>query len=378
MRCYDCGREPNGQGVAIRQTDDAVGFAGLVSCGRIWLCPVCNAKVMARRAVEIGAVLVWAESQGFHVIWGSLTCQHDRSSDLSALLEIQREAWRHVVQSRTWSKQNNATAMVAHSHDETCDHDCNRKKDTVLLSTPGRVGYIRASEITVSQAHGWHPHFHPLIFFRGTKRAAQAFAGEVVALWVDGVKSAGGFAQHHGAQQLRVITNAYEALSGYVTKSTYDAARLPLELVWSQGKTARRGRVAKTVPHWTLLAEVDLDLVDGGRGAGLEAPHLWSELEEATHLHRMIAWSRGLRTFAGLGDERTDEEIAEEEIGTADDTVALITPDGWRTIRDLPAVLALLLATLEVSGAPALRSLLDAHGVEYLTDWSFRPQRESV
>jgi hypothetical protein len=52
-RCYDCGRESvqvGGQ-VGVRLTDGGVvGFAGLSSCGAAWLCPVCNAKVMAERA----------------------------------------------------------------------------------------------------------------------------------------------------------------------------------------------------------------------------------------------------------------------------------------------------------------------------------------
>lgn len=332
---------------------------------------------MARRAIEIGAALLWAGNTERHVIWGSLTCRHNASSDLEELLRIQREAWRFVVSDRRW-RDAGATATVPHVHagcadDCPLDHDhsgcpasCEKKRDAVLLPRDGRAGYIRAAELTIG-GNGWHPHFHPLIIWQGTAVQAAAFAALVVALWVEGVELAGGEAQRDGAQQLRVVTGVrvYEELSRYVTKATYnsvkpkaviDSQRFALEAVWSQGKTGR-GRDAETVTHWSLLAAI-------ARGEADEAAR-WLELEEATAGHRMITWSRGLRAFAGVGEEVSDEEEAAKEVGTADDTVCFITTDGWYSIRDRPEVLALILATLEAGGWPALRVILDAYRVEY-------------
>lgn len=381
MRCMDCGREPNGTAVAMRRTDEAVvGYAGLVSCGRVWLCPVCNAKVMARRAIEIGAMLTWASVEGLQVIWGSLTVRHNAASSLAQLLDLQRQAWRFVVSSREW-RDDNATRTVEHKHGAersgaACAQPCERKRDTVLLNVPGRVGYIRAAEITIGQ-NGWHPHFHPIILVRGSVEDAELIAASVVKLWVEGVEAAhtvdcenpecdgeeghkGGEARIDGAQQLKVLdpANVYDALGGYVTKATYEPAKLALEAVWSQGKNGR-GRATSTVSHWTLLAEIEAGMADGAQR--------WWELETATKGHRMITWSRGLRSFAGLGQEQLDEEIAAAEVGTKDDTVCYITSEGWRAIRDSPRVLTNLLDMLEI-GWPQLQTALDLHGVEYATE----------
>jgi len=376
--CWDCGRTPtNSDGlVGIRKTaEGVVGYSGVTTCGRIWLCPVCNAKVMARRAVEIGAALTWATVEGLQVIWGSLTVRHNAASSLADLIAMQQDAWRSVVQSRAWSSSS-ASKQVPHVHGEHCDGDdglleysaaCDRKRDTVLLDgVDGRVGYIRASEITIG-ANGWHPHFHPIILFRGTAEEAQSFADDVVTEWLVGVHKAGGEAIREGGQQLRVLTGVevYDELSGYVTKGTYDHARLALEAVWSQGKYGT-GRISGTVSHWTLLADLAEEIVPEGSLAW--ARDRWTQLEEATHGHRMITWSRGLRSFAGLNEKQSsDEEEAAKVVGTRNDTVAVVTAQGWLDLADNPAALGEVLDVLEAGSVEDMIDVLDLWGIGWLS-----------
>lgn len=359
LRCFDCGYATVGDAVAVRLTErdkkPVAGFAGLASCGRIWTCPVCNAKVMAKRALEVGAGITWAIGQGMHILFGSLTVRHNASSDLQYLMNLQRDAWRIVVRSRFWLDAN-ATDTIDHRHDG-CADDCERKRDIVLSNRPGRVGYIRATEITIGR-NGWHPHFHPLIVYRGTEQKAEQFAAKVVRAWVHAVESLGGEARIEGGQQLRRVSgvDVYDALSGYLVKSTYDGAALAFEATWSQGKSGR-GRAHSTASHWTLLHDI--------RNGDYDACERWWQLEEATPGQRMLTWSRGLRAFAGIGDEKTDEAIADEELGSNDDDVCYLTPDGWQAVRGDAALLGAMLSTLEASGWTGLRALLDAYGVEY-------------
>jgi hypothetical protein len=295
---------------------------------------------------------------GLHVVWGSLTARHNAFTKLAGLIEIQTAAWRYVVSSRSW-RSVSATDTLDHVHVEDCGWDCDRKRDTVLSGRDGRVGYIRAGEVTIG-GNGWHPHFHPIILWRGSAEEAQRFADVVVDRWIEGVERAGGEAERNGAQQLRVIggVQIFEELAGYVTKATYEPEKLAFETVWSQGKIGR-GRAKETVSHWSLLAQ----LADGsGR---TEAR--WLELEEATDGHRMITWSRGLRRFAGLMDEKDDEEIAAEEVGTAEDTVAVITAAGWESIWDAPLIMAGLLDQLEEHGMVGLVAFLEEHEIEWTT-----------
>ena len=343
-RCRECGRVTIGPGGlvgvrAIARLGGGItsGYAGLATCGRIWLCPVCNAKVMAYRAIEIGAVLSWAaasDREAF-VIWGSLTCWHKSGDRLDDLIRIQREAWREVMQSKLWISW-------------------------AASQGGNRLGYIRASEITVG-VNGWHPHFHPIIIVTGSRAAASWFAAAIRKLWIEAVGRAGGYASDNDSQKLSVLDSfdAAVGVGGYVTKSQYSPQGLALEAVWSQSKSApgRKPRVVGTLPHWSLLDAA-------GQGLAVEALSWW-ELEEATHGHRMITWSRGLRKLAGLGEEVADDVLAAKEIGSIEDTVCVITPTGWRRVREVRGLQAGILDTLEQSGWLALRDRLDLHGVEW-------------
>lgn len=368
--CRSCGRTSVllGGDVGLRRTEaGVVGFAGLKTCGRIWVCPTCNAKVMAKRAIEIGAGLAWTQASGFNVLWGSLTVRHNAGSDLAKLIEIQTAAWRHIVNSKYW-RSINSTQQISHTHTDSCDPDCDRKRDVILTSKPGRVGYIRASEITIGD-NGWHPHFHPIIIVQGSKEFARAIAKEIIKLWIIGVGLAKGDAldDTFGAQKLTLIDSAvaFDNLGDYVTKATYsgfDPSHLALETVWSQGKTSA-GKVSKTDAHWSLLERVSLNESSGEITAETIR---WWELEEATTGHRMITWSRGLRQFAGIGMEKTDEEEAATEIGDKTDTVCFITREGWHALRDRADLLGLILDVLEHGGWDACRSILDAHNITWV------------
>lgn len=361
QRVKDCGYATHtpGGAVALRHAEGVAGLAGLVTCGRVWLCPVCNSKVMARRALEVGAALSWVISSGHSMLWGALTVQHGPGTPLSGMLGIQRAAWRRVVSSKTWRGMS-STTTVAHSHVDACPWDCDRKTSQVLLPSPGRIGYLRAAEVTTG-ANGWHPHFHPLMVFQGIDTdALERHAAQLRWMWVDEVRRAGGAAENNAAQHLRVVTaaEADEGLAGYLTKATFDGSTVsPLEVVWSQGK-ARASRDTGTSAHWSILHR----LADGE-----PLGPRWREFESSIGQHRALLWSRGLRDFAGVGAEVEDEDVAAAEHGDAEDTVAFISPSGWRTLRERPERVAQVLRVQESMGWAAVRVLLDGWGVQYAT-----------
>ena len=340
--CRECGRVPINKhgavGVRLHKVGGkkSAGFAGLSTCGRIWLCPVCNSKVMASRALEIGVTLAWASANGYSVIWGSLTASHRLGVGLGWLINVQRSSWRRLVSLKPWWSDS-----LAHGGN--------------------RVGYIRAAEITVG-ANGWHPHFHPLIIVKGSYTDAVNTSRWIVREWVAGIKLAGGSAVARDAQQLVVLrpAEAGQALADYVTKARYTPEKLALEAVWSQSKVgARRGRVGATSAHWGLLTAA-------GAGEAVEGLAWW-ELEAATAGHRMIAWSRELRALVGLGVEASDEKIAAATVGDLEDTVCWITPAGWVTVANLPDCASQILDVLEQGGWSALRAFLDLNGVVWVT-----------
>lgn len=382
-----------------------VGFAGLSTCGRVWLCPMCNAKIMAQRAIEIGAVLVWAALNDLYVVWGSLTTHHTRDTRLRkgrwmpadsydvdpgplytrwvldmpdrtsgyrsnldpawGLLDVQTKAWAYLASGREWKSFQAIDYVETDGHPEGCPSDCTTiHRVPVDSGRDGIVGVLRAAELTVG-GNGWHPHFHPIVLVRGSRALAERISTAIVTRWVAGVRRTGHRADNNGAQQMKVLSpeGAHDELAGYVTKATYRPDRLGFEAAWSQGKSTwnkhGKGRAAETLSHWAILADME--------NGDMEHVALWWHLEEATKGHRALTWSRGVRELAGLGDEPTDEDIAAREIGTVEDTVCVITASGWREVRDHPGMLALILDTLSAGGFTALRIVLDSYGIEHMT-----------
>ena len=86
---------------------------------------------------------------------------------------------------------------------------------------------------------------------------------------------------------------------------------------------------------------------------------VWHEYERATKGCQAITWSKGLRQLLAVV-ERTDEEIAAEEIGGED--LAVIHSDDWRRIVQIPGLPSLILDRAERGGLAAVNYLLARHG----------------
>jgi hypothetical protein len=80
----------------------------------------------------------------------------------------------------------------------------------------------------------------------------------------------------------------------------------------------------------------------------------WLTWEKVSHNKRQLTWSRGLREWAGLHVEHTDEEIAAQDMYGEDQLV--IPAESWPAVR---AELADLLDTAEDGGVAAARLWLD-------------------
>ena len=116
-------------------------YSGLQTCGSVWVCPVCAAKIAERRRAEIIAAMAAHNAAGGCVNMLTLTAPHQRGDDLGELLVKQ------------------AKALNAFWND--------RQVKAVLLEM-GTVGQIRALEVTHGRKsprnNGWHPHYHVLLF----------------------------------------------------------------------------------------------------------------------------------------------------------------------------------------------------------------------
>lgn len=318
--------------VHVRKTGEAVGFSGLASCGSVWACPVCNARIQAVRRLEVGTALAWVLGSGGGAAFGAYTLRHHRGSSLDALWRALSKCWQAVA--RDYSVR-------------------------ALRESLGVVGIIRAAEVTYG-ANGWHPHLHPVFLFSRpvSDDAVAALHSAQFAAWSRAADRLGLEAPTLSGQDLHAVTGqtAHRDLADYFTKTTYRPTAEAVGWEMTSTQTKSRSRASDSRTPWDLLDSVRLN----GDADDLD---LWREYEAASKGKRALTWSRGLRTLVGLDVEASDEEIAEQEVGTAADTLFIV--NDWAPVRADARLGAGLLAAVKRGGFNEGRRFCDAHGIEW-------------
>ena len=289
-RVYSCGRHvtDSEQGVTLRLTTQAdgskrAGFSGYQSCGSVWACPVCAQRVQAERSTEVAEGLAAWFAAGGSVEFLTLTVRHERKHGLNAVWDEVGAAWTAMVGHRRWKE---------------------------LVSDLGVQGRLRATEVTYGD-NGWHVHLHVLLFRRPTGRpiVRSAVSEEIWQLWSNAVTRRDMRPSRRHGVDLRAVQGS-DALARYFTKQTYGSESVALEVANSVGKRASMGN---RTPFQVLRDVIGSDVAEGrDPAADLDA---WLDYQRGSKGRRQLVWSRGFRQVLGLGAERTDEEIAADDLG---------------------------------------------------------------
>lgn len=268
-----------------------VGYSGLVTCGSVWACPCCAAKIAQGRADDLGQVLTWATAAGHTVVLLTLTARHHAGQPLRQTWDAIGKAWTGLTKGRPWK---------------------------TITADYGVLGFARALEVTHGD-HGWHPHLHVVLVLEGpVSHGMVRLLGERTwDIWARGLAKKGYTAlRDSGGLDIRVSTEATEQkLAEYFVK------QLAVEATHGHAKQGRkRGRTP---------FQIAADFFATGLVDDLE---LWQEWEQASKGRRQLTWSHDLRTMAGLAEtEATDEELAAADQG--DDDMLQLPDDTWRAIR---------------------------------------------
>lgn len=237
---------------------DRVHYEGLQTCGSVWACPCCGARISETRRDEMNQLLAWARAQGYRVMMLTLTARHGRDDDLAELLDRMKDAKQRWARHRSYRQIK-----------------------------PCMIGSVTATEVTGGGAHGWHPHFHVILVLEGDEDLTSLQDAWLASLRGAGLDGAGAAFQAQGA----------DAAGNYIAK--WGAAE---ELTLSQRKKGR-GRAGRT-PAQLLAASCD----DGDHEAG----ELWREYARVFHGRRQLVWSPGLKALAGIG-EIDDQQAAQDQ-----------------------------------------------------------------
>ena len=260
-------------------------YKRLQTCGSVWHCPVCAAKISERRRAELEAVTALHKAAGGGLALLTLTNSHSRADRLSDLLKAQEHALR-----RFWKD----------------------RASRVLFDSLGVVGLVRAVEVTHGKANGWHPHYHILLFLKAPHSDAQlkAMREKLAQRWIDCCKAAGLPLpdMKHGAD-----------LRGAEWAARY-ASKWGLESEVTKGHI-KKGRGDRATP-WDLLRRA----LAGDQWAGA----LFQEFAHAFKGKRQLFWSSGLKDRYPVED--VDDSVLAAQVEDSAVMLGAFTAGQWRAI----------------------------------------------
>lgn len=373
-RFRKCGRsiQHEAWGVGLRVTPKpeggtVAGFSHLYRCASVWCCPRCSPKIAHARADDLAELLKVATERGCSGTLVTHTIRHRWGQRLEDCWDAVAAGWNAVTSGKQWRSDEAAYGFVLVDDHEFAAVDLppepGRKRRVLKCRECGRSGgehekripWVRVVEATVGP-NGWHVHVHTLLLWKNPgenhDEVAMRVAVRMFLRWQRKVRKLGFDATPKGFDVRGARLQPGNTLHEYFVK-------LSNEITGGHAKLAKgRGRT----PFQVLG-----DIVDAGGESGQfeDDLKLWHEWEKASHGRRQIAWSKGLREWAGLRREKTDQEIADESLETPDGLE--IAPKSWkRELADRPWRQCELLEAAESGGYAAAAAKLDEWGVSYL------------
>jgi hypothetical protein len=257
-------------------------YKGLMTCGSVWSCPICAAKIQERRRQEVEQLTVWMLAHGKSALMVSYTFPHNSDQSLAQLLEWQAHALRRLRTSKGYRKI----------------------KERIAYS-----GMVRSLEVTHGD-NGWHPHTHELLVC-APDVPAQWLQHELTKLWMKACLDVGIPVPDEVAFYRHAVDVTANAAGDYLAKMD-DQTKWGIshELTKSSSKQGRRNG-----SHPFKLA------------SKTSTGHHFIEYVHAMKGKRQLYWSDGLKARVGV-DEKSDEELAEEQVARVDLAIDY-HPEAW-------------------------------------------------
>jgi hypothetical protein len=251
-------------------------FAGLQTCGSVWACPVCSAKIAERRRAEILAAMAAHQAAGGTVTLLTLTAPHQRADNLGDLLAKQAKALNSF-----W----------------------NDRQVKAVSKSMGIIGQIRALEVTHGRLspsnNGWHPHYHVLQF-------GGLGDGFTPLDWLQRVDAEDLLYKRWAACCVRAGLGEPSRAHGLKLDDGSKAAKYVTK--WGLEDEMTKGHTKKALHGETpfdFLRSYLADSTDKQAGA------LFREFAETFKGKRQLHWSKGLKKRYAIG-ELSDEELSSQ------------------------------------------------------------------
>jgi len=272
-------------------------YAGVVTCGSVWTCPVCAGRIAEERRLEIQLAIRKHVAQAGAVYLMTLTAPHTRELPLETFLTLFRDALKRFKNCKTYKR---------------------------ISTRYARVGSVRSLEVTWGE-NGWHPHTHDLVFagpgLLDDYHAIEELRQEWVRICIKvelGDNSKRNDMLAHGFD-LRGGDYAADYVAKFGRQPELDEWGISDELTRSHSKTGSRAG------HMTPFAL----LIACERGDA-HAGELFVKYAHAFEHERMLYWSPKLKARFGI-NEATDEDLARAPL-PREERIAELDGDQWRLV----------------------------------------------
>lgn len=306
-RLSKCNWAQLGHTVTIKKStanSSYVFFAKVETCSRVWLCPICSAKITDGRQKQLLLAAVNAKILGLHMYMIVFTCRHKRYDPVKTVLDLMLEATSRLKGTRFWGRMTEKYKIAA-----SCT----------------------ALEVTFSRENGAHVHKHVLQFlWRELKpdeiaewrneisheyqKKLNALGGSAESPYDVQIKSGADYLAEYIAKFGRNPKDEHKATRGI----TYEMTKLPNKL-----RSMLEG-------HYTPFHLLDLSK-DGDKWARV----MWRRYADAFWRKAQLTWSRNAAELLALGDELSDEEINNKDDPDFFD-FANMQKDSWYKARNIP------------------------------------------
>lgn len=290
-----CLRQKGKEIQVLKSEHKTASYSGLQTCGSVWRCPVCSAKIAERRRGEIMAAMAAHKAAGGCVNMLTLTAPHQVKDNLDDLLKKQAKALNAF-----W----------------------NGRQSKAVFKEMGVIGQIRALEVTHGRKsgsnNGWHPHYHVLQFggvgvdlARFDAAHMKDWQVRLYLVWAACCVKAG-LGEPSFAHGLKLDDGSKAAK--YVSK-------------WGLEDEMTKGHTKKATHGETPFDFLRAYLADKN---DKQAAALFIEFAQTFEGKRQLHWSAGLKKRFAIG-ERTDQELVEVQDEFAR-LLGTITLDQWRDV----------------------------------------------
>lgn len=281
-------------------------YGQLMRCGSGWLCTICGAQVSEFDRAEIERGMSNLTARNGRALMVTYTNGHGREHKLKWLMDKQREAQRWMASHRRFKQ---------------------------LSESYGRIGQVRATEITLGAANGWHPHMHDLWMLDPVRtRVGTLKQRRITARDLLRIKRVLFVLWHQACERVGLPLPSYA--HGVSVEEAWSPAeyfsKFNRDTSWGSGREMTKGHIKKGRPG----RYTPFDLLRGALPWHVSRD-LWREYASATYYMSRVRWSKGLREALGLPKTKKDAQKVEKQQRTAErhsEAVTTVPRDDWKAI----------------------------------------------